>query len=80
MNNLEKKIHNDKEIDNFQKIVNNINEENIGFLTEEINELNNHSKFFLSKNYILTDEACLRMAKLVHYIRNKIPVLLEGPT
>ena len=80
MNNLGKKTLNDKEIDNFQKILNNIDEENIGFLSEEIKELKEHSKFFLSKGFILTDEACLRMAKLVHYIRNKIPVLLEGPT
>lgn len=60
--------------------MNNINEENVSFLSEEINELKEHSDFFISKSYNLTDEACLRMARLVHYFRNKIPVVLEGPT
>ena len=28
---------------------------------------------------MLTDKSCERMVKLIHYIENKIPVLLENP-
>jgi hypothetical protein len=46
MNNLGKSNLNNNDINNFQQIVNNINEENIGFLSEEINELKEHSDFY----------------------------------
>ena len=29
---------------------------------------------------MLSEKACERMVKQIHYIENKIPVLLEGPT
>jgi midasin (ATPase involved in ribosome maturation) len=46
----------------------------------EKEKLKKDEEFFISKGYILTEKSCERMVKLIHYIENKIPVLLEGPT
>ena len=43
-------------------------------------ELYLNKDFFVENSFILTDESAERMANLIHYIKNKIPVLLEGPT
>ena len=43
-------------------------------------ELFSNKGFFIENSFILTDESAERMANLIHYIKNKIPVLLEGPT
>ena len=44
------------------------------------NELYLNKDFFIENSFILTNESAERMANLIHYIKNKIPVLLEGPT
>ena len=43
-------------------------------------ELFSHKDFFVKNGFILTDESAERMANLIQCIKNKIPVLLEGPT
>ncbi len=50
------------------------------FLENEKEKLKKDEEFFISKGYMLTEKSCERMIKLIHYIENKIPVLLEGPT
>jgi Rad3-related DNA helicase len=36
--------------------------------------------YLASLGFILTDKSSERMAKLIHYIKTKVIVLLEGPT
>ena len=43
-------------------------------------ELFSRKNFFVMNGFILTDESAERMAILIQCIKNKIPVLLEGPT
>ena len=43
-------------------------------------ELFSHKEFFSKNGFILTEESAERMSNLIHCIKSKIPVLLEGPT
>ena len=43
-------------------------------------EFENKKDFFKNQGYILTDDSKERLALLIHYIKNGIPVLLEGNT
>ena len=52
----------------------------IDILEENKKKLRKSEKFFNDIGYVLTDKSCERMAMLIHYILNGIPVLLEGPT
>jgi hypothetical protein len=51
-----------------------------GLLEKEMEEIRKHKDFFDSKNFILTDLSCKRMAEIIHYIKTGNPVLLEGDT
>jgi len=46
----------------------------------EKKELFKHKDYLSSLGFILTNKSSERMAKLIHYIKTKIIVLLEGPT
>ena len=45
-----------------------------------IKEFEKHKDFFEEENFILTDNSKERLALLIHYIKNGIPVLFEGNT
>ena len=45
-----------------------------------IEDIENHKDFFKKENFILTDNSKERMALLIHFIKNGIPVLFEGNT
>ena len=45
-----------------------------------IESIKKDEEFFIKNDYILTEGSCERLAKLIHYIECKNPVLLEGPT
>ena len=45
-----------------------------------IKEFEKNKNFFEEENFILTDNSKERMALLIHYIKNGIPVLFEGNT
>jgi midasin (ATPase involved in ribosome maturation) len=49
-------------------------------IEKERKELFEHKDYLASLGFILTDKSSERMAKLIHYIKAKIFVLLEGPT
>ena len=73
----------EKDIIDEDTFILNINtriEDNIDILKEKKEELFKEKEFFDKKGYVLTDKSCERMAMLIHYIQNGIPVLLEGPT
>ena len=49
-------------------------------IEKEKKELFEYKDYLASLGFILTDKSSERMAKLIHYIKTKIIVLLEGPT
>ena len=72
-------IENNNVEKNIELIKKKLNED-IDFLKEEKEKIKKDEEFFTKKGFMLSDKACERMVKLIHYIENKIPVLLEGPT
>jgi len=62
-------------IDNFLKTESIINKYISEFQSDE-----KKKKFFKKQGFILTNESMERMALLIHYILNGIPVLFEGNT
>ena len=49
-------------------------------IEKERKELFKQKDYLASLGFILTEKSSERMAKLIHYIKTKIFVLLEGPT
>ena len=72
----EQKISTEQFIEEVDKKIKN----EFDILEESKNELRKYEDFFNERGYVLTEKSCERMAMLIHYILNGIPVLLEGPT
>ena len=74
--------------DDPKNIKNDFNIEKIEFdimnmesiIEKEKKELFEQKDYLASLGFILTDKSSERMAKLIHYIKTKVFVLLEGPT
>jgi len=83
--NEDKKFLKDKKEneDNIEGLLSNVSK-NLntceGKLEKEMEEIKKHKDFFEKNNFILTDLSCKRMAQIIHYIKARNPVLLEGDT